>query len=142
MSFSWTCPYCGRSTTITDWDHDTTYADAPYGNDRSRSVHTRLMIEFTRCPHPDCDQVECIVEIAEGTHNNGIAPYHLESTKSLMARRLLPRSVAKVLPTYVPAFIRVDYEEVGTLMETVDRTNIDTIQVFASDAIFENHKCH
>jgi hypothetical protein len=42
----------------------------------------------------------------------------------------------------IDTFLRVDDQEVGSLVETVHRTNIDTIQVFASDAIFENHKCH
>ena len=42
----------------------------------------------------------------------------------------------------VDALVRVDNEEVGTLMKGFNRADINTIGVFAADTVFGNDLCH
>ena len=42
----------------------------------------------------------------------------------------------------IDALFRIDHQEVGAFVETIDRTDIDTVGKLALDAIFSNNVSH
>jgi hypothetical protein len=42
----------------------------------------------------------------------------------------------------IDAFVGIDDQEVGALMEAIDRANIDTISIFALNAVFGYYESH
>lgn len=95
--FSWTCPYCGRATTI----GKANYSEQLHQFDHDNKDHTlNLQTTVVVCPSPDCKEYEIF-----GTLHS------LHDKRQLMSWNMRPRSSAMELPDYVPAPIREDYEE-------------------------------
>lgn len=116
--FEWTCPYCGRITTMNDGDWCQRYiSDAP-DDDKG---HYRLLAQFLICPNGSCKKLslQCGLyrygKLMKGVDFfwDGSLCLNLEKSWSL-----LPASCAKVFPDYVPAPIREDYEEACAILET------------------------
>jgi hypothetical protein len=42
----------------------------------------------------------------------------------------------------VNAFLWINHQKIGTDVKTIDRTDFNTIGVFAFNAIFGHYKCH
>lgn len=100
-SYPWTCPFCGRDTTITGLNHQEDDAVLKLQNDGfiARAV-------FVVCPNPKCREFTLAVGLHKATFAYGWA-----RGARLAEWRLVPPSDAKVYPDYVPEAIRNDYQE-------------------------------
>ena len=112
--FPWTCPFCGRFTTITDADYDYSHtehqvADAIHGR---RAVETHMV----QCPNPDCARATIWVATTP------LSSYGL-AQGALQEWRLIPPSDAKVFPDYVPADIRDTYIEACLIRDLSPRAS-------------------
>ncbi len=98
---NYTCPYCGRPTTITDpnkysvWNH--------FYLKESILGNVGFGIDAITCPNEECQQLILTAKLtSSNTHR---------STGDIKNWRLLPESEAKVLPDYIPEPIKEDYYE-------------------------------
>src|SRR3989344_3316308 len=98
---NYTCPYCGRHTTITNPNKDShwrridiekpTLGDVGFG------------VSAITCPNEECQKLFLTARL---THSFNFRP-----TGEIQTWRLLPESEAKVLPDYIPEAIKEDYYE-------------------------------
>ncbi len=104
MSYSWTCPFCERPTTITDNDVVTNTFDLLLGNKVGPCRFRALVVV---CPNPNCKQFSVTFDMTQLKSFPG--GYVMGGT--LKEWQLLPASMALTFPDYVPSVIRGDYEE-------------------------------
>lgn len=100
---NYTCPYCGRHTTITDpnkysfWNRifieRSTIGDVGFGG------------YVITCPNTECKKLKLVGQLTGLTSSGG------RSNKIIQEWKLLPESEAKVLPDYIPEPIKEDYYE-------------------------------
>ena len=103
-TYDWTCPFCGRDTTITDNDIKRDYAQLDIKN----SIGTcRLFVTFIVCPNSQCKKYTLDTVLRE----TKLVGTSYEYGNILHQWSLIPASDAKVFPDYVPAIIRADYAE-------------------------------
>jgi hypothetical protein len=101
---NYTCPYCGRDTTITepnsysDWNKiriaKSTLGDVGFG------------ISVVTCPNTECHKLSLVARLTKARHLGD-----WEELEALQVWHLLPESEAKVLPEYIPPAIKEDYYE-------------------------------
>lgn len=100
-----TCPFCGRDSTIDYNDLDVSSKILSIDNADELGVFTTTM---TVCPNPKCKKVSCGVQLYKRKQDR-----FGNSIKSAKFKewQLIPSSRAKALPEYIPTAIRSDYEE-------------------------------
>lgn len=105
MAFSWTCPFCGRDTTITSSD-TTSFSDRLH-IDNSVGDHS-IIGKFIVCPNEKCKKytLEFWLGTSKTTYGGG-----KDFGEVLKHWQLVPPSKAKAFPSYVPQPIVKDYEE-------------------------------
>jgi len=109
MKYSWQCPFCGRPTTITDWDLSEVQHDLLIRNKHGRKI---AKSSFIVCPNPDCEEFIFSVSLQDASEypiDGKLQPLAYGDEKKTW--RLIPPSNAKVFPDYVPEPIRNDYTE-------------------------------
>ena len=115
--FSWTCPHCGRDTTITNSNLVTGNV---VNHIQNADGYQRLSVRFIVCPNPDCRKytLSCDLVRDDVVVRNSLLEYHLP-TRARRAKKwnLIPPSTAKVFPDYVPSQIRKDYEEACLIVD-------------------------
>ena len=102
---NYTCPYCGRHTTITDpnkysnwekiWVEKSTLGEVGFG------------ISCVTCPNTECRHLVLVARLTKTVSIHG----NVREGGTLQTWSLLPESEAKVLPEYVPEPIKNDYYE-------------------------------
>lgn len=103
--FHWTCPYCDRDTTVQSENYQTSHFDLTIGN--AEGVR-RFVSQLIVCPNPECTRFELTLEMYEAIlYHSGM----VEARERIRTWSLIPPSLAKPLPDYVPQAIRDDYEE-------------------------------
>lgn len=102
---NYTCPYCGRHTTITDPNKDSMWYRIHI--QKSKLGDVGFGISAVTCPNKECEQLLLVAELSSAYNQ------YEEWKKSSTIRtwRLLPESEAKVLPDYIPDPIKEDYYE-------------------------------
>lgn len=100
---NYTCPYCGRHTTITNPNQDTfwnwihiersTLGDVGFGG------------YAITCPNVECKKMKLVANLTGVNSTGG------RTSRIVQEWKLLPESEAKVLPDYIPAPIQEDYYE-------------------------------
>ena len=113
QSFSWTCPYCNRMTTITD--SNITQSEHPF----SRAFQDDCFVLVTNvivCPNHECQEYTIIAVLREGfkgtyTVHNESRIYPVSGEDPILSWNIKPQSHAKQFPNYVPKAIIADYEE-------------------------------
>ena len=100
---NYTCPYCGRHTTITNpnqdsfWNHirieKSTLGDVGFGG------------YAITCPNAECKKMKLVAYLTGVNSAGG------RTSRIVQEWKLLPESEAKVLPDYIPAPIQEDYYE-------------------------------
>ena len=107
--FNWICPFCAKSTTITSINACTNFIYLDIIG--SQNPDYSLYGEAICCPNPQCGQVTLRTEF----YQNGWKPSGTGRiwgfTEKLNEWSLLPRSMAKPVPDFVPEEIRKNYEE-------------------------------
>lgn len=105
--FNWTCPHCERAVTITGQrfsaGNHTLYID---NSDGRRTLFSSYIV----CPNPGCKKFTLTAELYES--ERGPPPHaHEKFVRKLSTWALVPSSMSKHFPEYVPRPIREDYQE-------------------------------
>jgi hypothetical protein len=105
------CPFCGKLTTVTD-------------ERRSRAGHPLQVVTaegfyiivttFRVCPNPKCRHFSLLADLFKAEWKQGA----LSPTEPVKNWALVPPSAAKTFPDYVPAVIRLDYEEACSIVSS------------------------
>ena len=121
----WQCPYCGARQVLSAETRQARTLDYAIQHSAHLAAHNYTGIALTSqfgpvglyaistaCMNPECNQLTLEVQLQEATHQSGRGGYVTSTlTKPLQSWRLLPESMAKPQPEYIPAHIRQDYEE-------------------------------
>lgn len=110
MAFKWTCPYCNHDTTIGNENYRITRSENTIRNERENNS---LEIEWIVCPNEECQQTTLIATLNTLVIESGL---WTDKQDNIEIWRLLPKSMAKVFPDYIPLVIRQDYEEACAIM--------------------------
>lgn len=111
-----TCPYCNHATTIIDPNTDSRTLAINIDKSRFYDENKRgIYYEAIACPNPNCRQLIFIVSIQKMVHDDN---YNwTDSDESLNTWQLLPESLAKPQPKYIPKAIVEDYEEASKILK-------------------------
>ncbi len=111
MSFNWECPHCNTKTTIGDSNFHTSDDTMAIGNSEGSRI---LRNEWIICPNKECKKITLTV-ILYSTKQNPIN-YRNEKDKILQYWYLMPDSLAKVFPSYIPKALLDDYNEASKIL--------------------------
>jgi len=108
--FNWTCPHCGRDTTISEYNFEEGFAD--FGRQW-------LSWEYIVCPNKKCGKFTIACKLRSYEQVQVAAPPGVSRQfgKTWFDRRLVPSSSARVFPDYIPIPIRSDYEEACAIVD-------------------------
>lgn len=103
--FNWICPHCERAVTISEnritSDRHILYIE---NTDGRRTLRTTFIV----CPNPECEKFTVTAALFESEMGaNGKEVYF----GALSEWKLIPPSMAKSFPSYVPEAILIDYRE-------------------------------
>jgi hypothetical protein len=102
---NYTCPYCGRHTTITNPNKDSNWRRINIQKPTLGDVG--FGISAVTCPNEECQQLLLVGYLTKASYYAG----NWNDAGTIQTWRLLPESEAKVLPDYIPEPIKVDYYE-------------------------------
>ncbi len=107
LNLNFTCPYCGRVTTITEPNF--------FGHWKKIEIETSalgdvgVLVRAITCPNSECKNLWFNVSLHKAIRRP--PGYDWEIADKLFEWQLLPESEAKVLPDYIPMAIKQDYYE-------------------------------
>jgi hypothetical protein len=103
-----TCPYCGRPTTVTDPNQFDSWTvitlKAPVQGNVGLAIHA------ITCPNTKCNKLFLKVILTNAKRDQS-TNWEIKATKIFQEWQLLPESEAMVLPPYIPKAIQDDYYE-------------------------------
>ena len=110
MAFLWSCPFCDRGATI-DGD-DMRIVSGTLG---IKTVHgyRKLRATFIVCPNPDCREFSLDLALFDLSFSGA----HEVLGEPTNQWRLIPPSMAKPFPQYIPKQILQDYEEACRIVD-------------------------
>ncbi len=114
---NFTCPHCDRDTTLTVLN----YSDhTSFLTTKNADGFRALKVKWIVCPNKDCLKITLFATLGvAGLDSKLNKTFH----KELVEWRLLPESIAKVYPEYIPAQIRQDYVEAYAIVKTSPRAS-------------------
>lgn len=101
------CPYCQHHFVISDQNHDDVHGKL-FKRDGSKTVKTFRLLH-TVCPNPDCQKSILAINLS-----------YLDDygrRKEILTRKLMPDSISKTYPDYIPLQLREDYEEACKIVD-------------------------
>jgi hypothetical protein len=102
--FSWNCPYCNQTATITENNTDTNKHDFNSGNkDGNLALVTTVIV----CPNPQCREYQIITTLFKTKDT----PREFVLIDAVQEWILKPKSGARPFPPYIPPPILHDYRE-------------------------------
>ncbi|MDO8526002.1 MAG: DUF4145 domain-containing protein [Candidatus Omnitrophota bacterium] len=102
---SWTCPFCGRPTTITESDVRSDQAELTIENKHGAKL---LYISWIVCPNDECKEYSLVVTLYDYLYTKGVG---WKLGKYLKSWSLIPQASVKIFPDYIPQVILDDYKE-------------------------------
>lgn len=102
---NYTCPYCGRPTTITSPNQYSNWEKISIN--RSTSGEVGFKVTAVTCPNEECNKLVLVGQLTSAYQQYG----NWHESSIIKTWRLLPESEAKVLPDYIPEPIKEDYYE-------------------------------
>ena len=103
---NYTCPHCGRHTTITNPNQYSHWRKIDI--EKSTQGDVGFGISAVTCPNKECQELVLVAHLTKARWLNG----GWERSSSIIKTwQLLPESEAKVLPDYIPGPIQEDYYE-------------------------------
>ena len=126
---NWTCPFCGRHTTITspNYHRDSNrvlVSDSALASDLALT-HIAIV-----CPNPDCRQLTFHVTLSEASPRS----HNFKVGSKLQSWQLLPESSAKPQPEYIPKSLRDDYLEAKSFGYAISSLFAGNDQKFLGDS--------
>jgi hypothetical protein len=116
MNFSWTCPFCNRTATITE----NKYYEAQAQFDKENKYGEQIVkIRAIISPNDKCREYALSVALHDRAFDGG-KPVEKPARAFW---RLIPLSDAKPFPTYVPGQIRADYKEMCLIVDRSPRAS-------------------
>ena len=112
MAENWTCPHCGRPQTATD--RDQAKGDITFYMTKSVFGHIGISALAACCANPECMKPTVHVEVrrmAMIRSVSGSTTGRFTDDEPLFSQRLIPESLAKPQPEYIPAPLHEDYTE-------------------------------
>lgn len=106
-SLNFTCPYCGRPTTITDPNYFSHWEKIVITDSDKGDVG--LFSQAVTCPNRECQKLWLKLQLRKAIQNT--YNYAWKMSTVIQEWQLLPESEAKVLPDYIPKSIKSDYLE-------------------------------
>lgn len=107
-NFNWTCPYCNHSQTVTDANWFET--SGRVSNPKGEFGPVAYEIHSVTCLNKDCGRMTFGAALYKREdYGNGYCDYHVRDL--VESWNLLPDSLAKPQPDFIPAPIREDYYE-------------------------------
>lgn len=105
----WQCPYCGLGQILSEGDNLQIHNELKEFVKESEHGNIGIQIISISCLNKDCKKLTLTVSLkqVEGGYHSSL---YLNS-QSIQSWRLLPDSIAKPQPDYIPVSIRKDYEE-------------------------------
>lgn len=110
MAFNWSCPYCDRKTTINNNNFHSSEDQMTIDNSEGYRI---LRNEWIVCPNEDCKKISLVVILYDYKY----AQNNWKIGEIIKQWNLLPGSLAKVFPDYIPNVLRIDYEEAAKILE-------------------------
>jgi len=107
----WSCPYCNRDATLQEHDRITGYKT--FTIQEPSEGHKALMWRYVVCPNPKCKRFTLRVGLLECEWYNG--KWNLGDV--IRTWDLVPPSMAKAFPDYVPKPILDDYNEACLIVD-------------------------
>lgn len=108
MSFSWRCPYCNHSATITESNFCSNTKHFNHGN---KDGNIAITSEITVCPNPACMEYAIFSVLRTSSKDDYGNLYIKETEPFLMQWQLKPQSNSRQFPSYIPQPILDDYQE-------------------------------
>ena len=103
--FSWHCPYCNRTATITDSNFSTDLHKIDKNSkDNTIALYTSVIV----CPNSECREYSISADLYLWRWNGD--RWGINDTP-ILEWQLKPQSEAKQFPDYIPSVIISDYEE-------------------------------
>ncbi len=106
MSFNWTCPFCGRHTTITEECCSTDYHRIGLN---SRLSNVAICTTVISCPNEQCKELAIDASLLHFKYDDYIQEFCYEG--EIQRWSLRPQASVKVFPDYIPRPILQDYRE-------------------------------
>ena len=100
---NFTCPYCNQVTTITEPNYSK--SSARINTQASEFKYVRLGHTAIACPNTECKKLYLEVRLSKE------AEYSPAEAELINSWNLLPQSLAKPQPDYIPKALREDYYE-------------------------------
>jgi hypothetical protein len=104
-TFSWTCPFCNRPATITEYSMS---SDSHRFNQDNKDGNLIIRTEIVVCPNPLCREYKIVARLHNASIKNNAWSYTIEPIEEWQLR---PRSMSKPFPEYIPKSILDDYKE-------------------------------
>ncbi len=104
---NFTCPYCNQPTTITEPNYFESWKKIDINKSDLKDVG--IFVEAITCPNVDCLGLYLYAELCRSSWNSYSSQW--DRGLNIQKWQLLPRSRAKVLPSYIPNPIQEDYYE-------------------------------
>lgn len=112
-AFSWTCPYCAHTATITDQNRSSSQHNFNLANKHGAVIAlTTLAIV---CPNPKCREYQLSATLNPTKYHG--SSYYEAMEPALITWTLRPKSAARQFPAYIPKPILADYEEACLIAE-------------------------
>lgn len=109
---NFTCPYCNRVTTITDPNISNDVNEIS----TNESIYQNLVLghQAIACPNSECKQLSLKVWISKHRWSQG---FGWRVTDKISEWNLLPNSLAKPQPNFIPKALRDDYYEACSILQ-------------------------
>jgi hypothetical protein len=115
MTYNWSCPHCGRETTVTDNDIATSDLDLFIKN---KQGPRRASLVFIVCPNSKCKDIALHARYSRLKNMGTAVSPNWQEDETLTSWTLIPRSKGKIFPDYIPLALRQDYEEARAIEES------------------------
>lgn len=107
-TFGWTCPFCSCNATITSNDISSSIHQLEIKNSQGYRV---ALSSFIVCPNTKCKKFTFTVTLRDLRKREGQFPPGWTHEDILAKWDLIPESIAKPFPDYIPDVILTDYSE-------------------------------
>jgi len=107
MSFSWKCPFCNQNASITEENYREDSFCFDMGNRYGRQCIELCTIV---CPNEECKKYTLKASLYNQEYIEAFNRF-ANKQPSKAKWQLIPQSLAKVFPDYIPIPIRDDYKE-------------------------------